>query len=212
MPTSRRVWASPTGRSGKLGTVIVVVEGPSAAGKTTWCRQHASDWLPEPGRWPIDEVLRYQVDRWRQAVADDGHGELVVLDGDPFKLYFSWALRQEGALSEGEWQQMVETVRSQFAAGDLGLADLVLYSDPGEDELRRRKASDKTRSRRNFERNTALRLHFLRWYRALSALDPARVIWEHPAGGLSDHHLALGSRPSRSGPELLDRLIARLPA
>lgn len=159
----------------------------------------------------MDAVLRYQVDRWRQAVAHDGHGELVVLDGDPSKLYFSWALRQEGALSEGEWQQAIETVRTQFATGDLGLADLVLYSDPGEHELRRRKASDRTRSRRNFERNTALRSHFHRWYQSLSALDPARVIWEHPAGGLTDAHLALGSRPSRSDPELLDRLLEGLP-
>lgn len=159
----------------------------------------------------MDEVLRYQVDRWRRAVADDHLGKLVVLDGDPFKLYFSWAVRQEGALSEGEWQQAIETVRTQFAAGDLGLADLVLYSDPGEDELRRRKASDATRSRRNFERNTALRSHFRHWYQALSALDPVRVIWEHPAGGLTDHHLALGPRPSRSDPKLLDRLLEGLP-
>lgn len=27
--------------------MIVVVEGPSAAGKTTWCRQHASAFVEE---------------------------------------------------------------------------------------------------------------------------------------------------------------------
>jgi len=191
--------------------MIVVVEGPSAAGKTTWCRRNASRWLPEPERGPIDQVLRYQIDRWRKAVAADAAGELVMLDGDPFKLYYSWAEWRAGALDESEWEARVDTTRRQFINGDYGVADLVLYSDPGEVELRRRKEADRTRSRRSFERHTAMRLHFAQWYEAVSALDPNRVVWEHPADGLTEDLLALGRRRSRSDPGLFDHLLARLP-
>lgn len=190
--------------------MIVVVEGPSAAGKTTWCDRHTTDWLPEPGRWPIDEVLRYQAERWRLAVDRDAAGDVVVLDGDPFKLYYRWAERQVGVVDEAAWEGAAETTRRQFAAGDLGLADLVLYADPGEDELRRRRDGDPTRSRRNFERNTSLRTFFRRWYEAVGRLDPQRVVWGHPVDGLSADLLALGPRPSRSDPELLDRLLSDL--
>lgn len=191
--------------------MIVVVEGPSAAGKTTWCRRNASRWLPEPERGPIDQILRYQVERWHHAVAADAAGELVVLDGDPFKLYYSWAEWRTGALDESEWEATVETTRRQFIDEDYGIADLVLYSDPGEAELRRRKEADRTRSRRGFERHTAMRPHFAQRYQAVSTLDPNRVVWEHPAEGLSDDLLELRRRRSRSDPGLFDHLLARLP-
>lgn len=192
--------------------MIVVVEGPSAAGKTTWCARHAPRWSPEPGRGPIEQVLRHQVERWRQAVVDDAAGEVVVLDGDPFKLYFSWAEWRLGRITAPEWEARVDVARGHFLSGDHGLADLVLYSDPGEDELRRRKVGDHTRSRRNFERHTAMRRYVRRWYEAVAHLDPTRVVWEHPAGGLSDDLLGLGPRARRSDPALLDELLAHLAA
>ena len=125
-------------------------------------------------------MLRYQLERWRHAVAADANGELVVLDGDPFKLYFAWASWRAGALTELAWNAPPADARSSFVAGDLGFADLVLYSDPGEDELRRRKAADSSRSRRNFERNTAMRFSFRRWYETMSELDPQRFGSIHP--------------------------------
>ena len=134
-----------------------------------------------------------------------------MLDGDPFKLYYSWAEWRVGALDESDWEAKVEATRRQLINGDYGIADLVLYSDPGEVELRRRKKADRTRSRRSFERHTAMRPYFAQWYEAVSTLDPSRVVWEHPADGLSEDLLALGRRRSRSDPELFDRLLARLP-
>src|SRR4051794_5201410 len=104
-------------RSGSLVLVIVVVEGPSAAGKTTWCRMHARRWLPEPGALPMDENLHYQIDRWREAVACDARGELVVLDGDPFKLYYSWASWKVGHISESSWREHAEEARCRFVEG-----------------------------------------------------------------------------------------------
>lgn len=188
--------------------MIVVVEGP--AGKTTWCKAHAPQRLPESCRGSIDEILRYQIDRWRQATAADARGELMVLDGDPFKLYYSWATWIVGQITNSEWFEAVEATRRHFVAGDYGLSDLVLYTDPGESELRRRKRADATRTRRNFDLHTAMRPHFRRWYEAVARLDERRVIWDHPAEGLTEQLLAVGPRPTRSNPQLFDRVLANL--
>jgi hypothetical protein len=187
--------------------MIVVVEGPSAAGKTTWCRRHAPRALPEPGRWPMDEVRRYQLARWREALRADAAGEIVVLDGDPFKLYYAYAQRALGEITAAGWDAEVALFRPLVAAGDHGLADLVLYADPGDAELARRREADATRSRRNFARHTAMRPAFRRWYEGVSALDPARVVWEHPRAGLTADLLALAPRSPRSGADLFDRLL-----
>jgi hypothetical protein len=192
--------------------MIVVVEGPSAAGKTTWCKTHAPQSLPEPGRGSIDEILRYQIDRWRRATAADARGEVMVLDGDPFKLYYSWASWRVGHITEADWNAAVEATRRHFVVGDYGLADLVLYTDPGDDELRRRKHADTTRTRRNFDLHTTMRPHFRRWYEAVARLDERRVIWDHPADGMTERLLAVGPRPMRSDPQLFDRILAYLVA
>ncbi len=199
---------------------------------------------------PSDQIVRYQIDRWRQeqarvgeglvlfnrrisrsrassiartsqsarpgrsgpALALDADGKLVVLDGDPFKLYYRWAEWRTGAVTGPEWQATAQVTRRQIIAGDLGFADLVLYSDPGEQALRGRKEADLSRTRRNFERNTAMRPYFRQWYEAVGALDQRRVIWEHPVAGLTDDLLAIGPRPSRADPQLFDALVNNLHA
>jgi hypothetical protein len=47
----------------------------------------------------------------------------------------------------------------------------------------------------------------LRWYRAIDRLEPGRVVFGLPAGGLTPDLLAKGKRSTRSGPELFDRLM-----
>jgi GTPase SAR1 family protein len=201
----------PVVRIGSCWTsVIVVVEGPSAAGKTTWCRRHARRWLPEPGPWPMARVLAYQRSRWREALRADAAGEVVVLDGDPFKLYYPYAQRWLGEITTGDWDSEVARARRLVAAGDRGLADLVLYADPGAAELARRRDGDPTRSRRNFARHTAMRPAFRRWYEAVASLDPARVVWSHPDAGLTEDLLAVGRRDPRSGAGLFGRLLTAL--
>jgi hypothetical protein len=59
-----------------------------------------------------------------------------------------------------------------------------MYANPNVD-LMRRKAIDASRTRRNFELHTAMRPYFPRWYEAVASLDPARVVWEHPANAIS---------------------------
>jgi hypothetical protein len=135
----------------------------------------------------------------------------MVLDGDPFKLYYAWAQLRLNLISAAEWRRQVEATKALFRSADCGLADLVLYSDPGEEELRRRKAADTTRSRGNFEVHTAMRPCFRRWYEAVATLDPGRVIWEQPAGGTAALTLQLGPREQRSHPGLVDAIVEMLP-
>ena len=159
----------------------------------------------------MDEIRRYQLGRWHQAVAADEAGEVIVLDGDPFKLYYTWAQLRLGEITADEWDDQLSRTRQLFAHGDHGLADIVLYADPGVEELARRRGADTSRTRRNFDRHTAMRPYFRQWYEAVASIDPGRVIWEHPADGVSDALLKRGRRPHRSGSDLFDRLLERLP-
>jgi hypothetical protein len=50
----------------------------------------------------------------------------------------------------------------------------------------------------------------LRWYRAIDALEPGRVVFGLPEGGVASELFALGPRRNRSGVALFDRLLHAL--
>lgn len=88
--------------------VLVAVEGPSAAGKTTWCRAHAGRFVAEyspAGREPDGVDLALQAGYWVEtnsarlaAAAELERTEgVAVCDGDPLKLHYSWCLAAVGA-------------------------------------------------------------------------------------------------------------------
>jgi hypothetical protein len=91
--------------------VIIVVEGASAAGKTTWCRGMPSEQVlfegepptsPSPlgasDRLPSDPLAIAEFSandnarRWSKAREISERCGWVVCDTDPFKLHFSWTL------------------------------------------------------------------------------------------------------------------------
>src|SRR5207253_9272172 len=87
--------------------VIIVVEGASAAGKTTWCRTHGGshallEALPDPASVPteLEAAARFWVDRnvarWQDALEREARNGLVVVDTDPFKLHYVWSLWRTG--------------------------------------------------------------------------------------------------------------------
>jgi hypothetical protein len=201
--------------------VIVVVEGPSGAGKTTWCRRHGGarallEDLPDHSTVPQDseEQARFWVDRnvarWKRVLERERRDGLVVVDVDPFKLHYVWTLWQSGQVPQREWDLQREASRAAFSAGEYALADLYVVSDIDEATLRARRDADTTRTRRGFERHVLLRESLLRWYRAIDALEPGRVRFELPDAGLTPELLALGRRRVRSGAELFERLLAEL--
>jgi hypothetical protein len=203
--------------------VIIVVEGPSGAGKTTWCRTHAGpnallEQLPDHATVPTEpqEAARFWVERnvarWEEVLARESRDGLVVVDTDPFKLHFVWTLLRTGQINEVEWTMQRDAARDAFAAGRYALADLFLVSDVDDATLRARREGDPSRTRRNFERHALLRDSLLRWYRAIDRLDPGRVVFGLPAAGITPDLLAKGKRATRSGLALFDRLMRELAA
>ena len=85
--------------------MIVAIEGPSGAGKTTWCRSHCKDaFVEEPSLDivapdlygdPIEVAnfwLDFNATRWQAALRLERQKGVAFCDGDPFHLYFSWSL------------------------------------------------------------------------------------------------------------------------
>jgi pantothenate kinase-related protein Tda10 len=201
--------------------VIIVVEGPSGAGKTTWCRIHGGphallESLPDHATVPDDEeaAARFWVERnvarWAEVHAREERDGLVVVDTDPFKLQFTWTLYQSGQTTRRAWELMRDVAREAFTADRYGLADLIYVSDLDEQALRARREADTTRTRRNFERHVKLRNSLIDWYRAIDAIEPGRVVFGLPDTGIDPKLLALGPRKVRSGAALFDRLIGAL--
>jgi hypothetical protein len=201
--------------------VIVVVEGPSGAGKTTWCRTHGGrfalledlpDHLTVPGE--PEARARFWVERnvarWKHVVQREQRDGLVVVDVDPFKLHYVWTLWRSGQVPEREWELQREVSREAFSAGEYALADLYLVSDIDEVTLRARRDADPTRTRRGFERHVLLRDSLLRWYRAIDELEPGRVRFGLPETGLTPNLLSIGTRSVRSGSALFDQLMSTL--
>jgi hypothetical protein len=203
--------------------VIIVVEGPSGAGKTTWCRAHGGRYallesLPDHAGVPTDPPaaarfwLERNVARWREVLEREAHDGLVVVDTDPFKLHFVWTLFQTSQASELDWTMHRDAARGAFAEGRYALADVYVVSDIDGATLRARRDADSSRTRRNFERHVLLRDALLRWYRAIDQLEPGRVAFGLPDEGITAAMLAKGKRATKLGPEMFDRLMRVLGA
>jgi hypothetical protein len=203
--------------------VIIVVEGASGAGKTTWCRTHAGanallEALPDHSVVPTDPeaAARFWVERnvarWQEVLAREARDGLVVVDTDPFKLHFVWTLVKTGQASDLDWAMQRDAARDAFASGRYALADVFLVSDVDDATLRARRDADPSRTRRNFERHVLLRDSLLRWYSAIDRLEPGRVVFGLPAAGITPDLVAKGKRKRRSGRELFDELMTELAA
>jgi hypothetical protein len=203
--------------------VIIVVEGPSGAGKTTWCRTHAGaralvEAVPDPATVPTEAqaAARFWVERnvarWQEVLEREARDDLVVVDTDPFKLHYVWTLFRTGQVTETEWTMQHDLARDAFASGRYGLADVFLVSDVDDATLRVRRDADPSRTRRNFERHVLLRDSLLRWYRAIDRLEPGRVFFGLPESGLTPDVLAKGKRETRSGLGLFENLMREIRA
>jgi hypothetical protein len=203
--------------------VIIVVEGPSGAGKTTWCRTHGGAYalleeLPDHAMVPTDPqaAARFWVERnvarWRDVLECEARDGLVVVDTDPFKLHYVWSLWRTGRATKVDWELQRDAARDAFAEGRYALADIFLVADIDEQTLRARRDADPTRTRRNFDVHVRLREATLAWYRAIDRFEPGRVLFGLPEQGITPGLIAKGKRTTRSGPVLFDELMRALAA
>lgn len=199
--------------------MIIVIEGISAAGKSTWCAAQGGDAVvPEHGRIADApgaesseaEVARFwaarNVDRWRAALATEQRCRTAICDTDPLKLHYTWGLRQLGVVSERHWQAAVAATRHTIAAGEIGFADAYFVQPVDPAVATSRAAGDVRRTRRNFALHLRLQPSLLDWYRTLDRVLPGRV-----AFGWPDALPQLSPRERCPGPAVFDALIGALP-
>ncbi|MDA3648353.1 hypothetical protein LZ318_10490 [Saccharopolyspora indica] len=198
--------------------MIVVVEGPSAAGKTTWCRRHfpghvVGEYQPT-GREPVGDPAAQasywsavNAGRWAAALDQERATGLAVCDSDPLKLHYSWCLAAIGEGPAARFGAEAAAARAAVAEKRLGLADLVLVTLPPLPVLRRRRAGDPTRRRRHFDLHARLSEPLEQWYRAWAAVSPGRVVWQLPDAELPQP----GARPDRYDLAAFDGLLDALP-
>lgn len=168
--------------------MIVAIEGASAAGKTTWCRSHfparhvpetphkiaAPDLFADPAEvghfW-----VNHAIANWQKALAIEREHGTAACDGDPFHLYYSWALWKAGALSRTLFEIESELYFAALQNQQIGFVDYVLWLDVPEEELRRRAQADLTRSRKRHEMHTALVPWMKQWFAARELVMPGTV-------------------------------------
>ncbi|PTW44170.1 hypothetical protein C8J25_1115 [Sphingomonas faeni] len=199
--------------------MIVVVEGISASGKSTWCARHGgSHVVPENGRLAAapDRVAdpagaaafwaERNIDRWQAALAVEHSTGHALCDTDPLKLHYVWCLWRIGEASERDWSLELAATRQTIADGRIGFADRYLVADTDVEAARRQAIADPRRRRRNFDIHARLRPALLEWYAALDVVLPGRVQFGLPA------NLSVGrTAGQRYDIATFDEIIARLP-
>lgn len=208
------------------GLVIVAVEGPSAAGKTTWCRTQlggesaaegfVAEYQPtgfEPDGTDLDVQASYWTTvnskRWSQAEDLESRTGTALCDSDPLKLHYSWCLAAVGAAPRERFEHELLAVESAFAQLKLGFADLTVISIPSPGQLLLQRKGDPSRRRRHFELHATLSEPLTEWYSAVERVDPGRVVWHFPAQ--LDVSQCPPTRPHRSDMSLLRAVIGELP-
>lgn len=173
--------------------MIAVVEGISAAGKTTWCRKAAPEHLlpelfpadrhnqPALGQATADYWTNWSSKRWADALALESSTGRAVCDTDPLKLHYAWGLWKIGAAPETQWEFSYQSTRAAIARQGLGFADLFLVKTIGPETARRQMERDLTRKRDRFELHLRLQEPLVKWYQTLGHILPGRVQWDLPS-------------------------------
>ncbi|MEM7475611.1 MAG: hypothetical protein AAF483_11530, partial [Planctomycetota bacterium] len=195
--------------------MLIVVEGVSATGKTTWASQHAPAVVgetiaPGPKRGASDdEIGVYWADRnaerWAQGLGLETAYSTACFDCDPLKIHYTWTLSQVGRDTRNEWKASVKAARRNFVDRRIGFADQIVFLEPAVEVIRQQKENDAVRSRFNFELHLSLYEPLRRWYATLEALAPGRVVF---SGHQTDQVPGAFPRVDRYNVELFDAFIA----
>jgi len=207
--------------------MIIVVEGISAAGKTTFASQFGGGrWLPEIEAQgvrpdvdaPLSDHARFWADhnafRFQLALEIEAKHGFAICDTDPMKFHYSWCMERAGFHWPDKFETAVPIVRRAIEEKQLGFADLYLVKRLDPAAARAQKEADVTRRRGNFEQHLALQPHLVEWFRAMSDALPGRVRWEFPdpAKLLAEiQNKTPGEDPRRFDVSVFDELSRRLP-
>ncbi|NNE48117.1 MAG: hypothetical protein HKN37_15810 [Rhodothermales bacterium] len=195
--------------------MIVVVEGVSAAGKTTWSslqppEQVVLEAIPLSATLAsshdrASHFVDLHVRRWCNALDAEQSCGIAICDTDPFKLHYAWCELRAGLCSVSDWQNALAAHRRAFHENRLGLADAVVFLNPAESIIRHRRATDLTRRRRRFEKHFSFLPWLVEWYKAIDRVEPGRVF-----SGVDAEMPSVAIRQQRSGVEVFDAFLAEL--
>jgi hypothetical protein len=198
--------------------MIVAIEGASAAGKTTLCRRFFPDHVSEaPETIAAPDLfadpaevghfwVSHAIKNWQKALTLEREDGIAVCDGDPFHLYYSWALWKSGALTPELFDIESALYRDAFRKQQIGFVDHVLWLDVPVDELRRRAQADSTRHRKRHELYLALVPWMKSWFQTREALLPGTVHALHEGFRIEQLKPALSAY--RYDTQLMDRMLA----
>jgi hypothetical protein len=171
--------------------MIIVVEGPSAVGKTTLLRQlpasHviSEDWVAlgfPPEQWPNLDTpagqafgVRASSHRWKLLCDVEHQFGSAYADTDPLKLYYQFALALHGTRSRAQLQTTFDYCRHALETEQLGFADTVVFLRASPATLRSRKQQDASRQRRRFDLHVELIDAFAHYYALLEQIRPGTV-------------------------------------
>jgi len=163
----------------------IVVEGPSAVGKSTLCQKLRDKYKstvvdeliiePIQSLSPFEEATYYlnkEISRWNTCIKS---AEKLILDTDPLKsMWFNWSLDYVNCLSLPELQDFfIERVKQ----GDIGFADLYIVMNASREELTTRKNTDIFRVRDNFEWISNANTYREKYYEYLHKIIPDHVVF-----------------------------------
>lgn len=171
--------------------MIIVVEGPSAVGKTTLLRHlptsHvvSEDWSAlgfPPEQWPDLDTsagqafgVRASSHRWKLLCDVEHQFGRAYADTDPLKLYYNFALALHGTRSRAQLAMTFELCRHAMKTEQLGFADRVVFLRATSATLRSRKQQDASRQRRRFDLHVELIDAFAHYYMLLEQIRPGTV-------------------------------------
>ncbi|MCK0129149.1 hypothetical protein [Erythrobacter sp. F6033] len=208
--------------------MIIVAEGISAAGKTTFASQFGEGrWLPEipvkaqrpPDDAPAREHAKFWADnnaaRFQMAIQIEREHGFVICDTDPLKIHYAWCMERAGFDWPDRFELAAQEVRRAISEERLGFADLYLVKRIDEAAVRSQKEGDVTRRRSNFDQHLALQPHLIDWFAAMSRSLPGHVRFGFPnMADLLKETEQRGAKRSRYRFDVgaFDRLIEALPA
>ncbi|WP_312402512.1 hypothetical protein [Rhizobium sp.] len=200
--------------------MIIVIEGISAAGKTTWCRKHAQAHLiresypadrkeqPEIGLATAHYWADWNAKRWSDALSMEQATGHAICDTDPLKLHYNWCMLQIGALPRSQWELQLETSRATFLERRIGFADAYLVKMIDPVIARQQRDGDTSRQRDRFDQNVLLQPALIRWYKQMEKVLGGRMCWELPETGFSPDDIS--ANPLRYHIGAFDAFIASL--
>ena len=207
--------------------MIVVIEGISAAGKTTFARQFGRHWIPEfpeqgeaprlsdPAEVQASYWVEHNVRRFQAALEAEAEHGFAVCDTEPWKSHFDWSMARAGFRTMDVFEAAIPIVSEAILGRRLGFGGRYYVKPIAPLTARAQKDGDTTRTRRNFEMHLALQPHLLEWFDVLSEVLPDRVFFGFPDYEELHAELSVTVRADadsrRFDVSVLSELVQRLP-